>query len=251
MNNLMSKWSIPILFGSVTLSICIVQTCSGSVVVNGGFETGDLSGWSSIGAVTIEDASLGFTPQEGTRYGLIQSHEPLSTSASVSNLESFFGLTLGTIQGLSSEPVLQGSGLAQTVSVSAGDILTFSFNFATNNDVIPDDLFNDFSFFSAAPSVTKIADTFSSFGPSPSPFFAVATGFQSISYTFPTSGDFTIGFGVVDVGDQFFNSAIVLDSVSISTVVGPAVPEPSSMAVFAIGGLMITLTRSCRRRDTL
>jgi hypothetical protein len=50
---------------------------------------------------------------------------------------------------------------------------------------------------------------------SPNPSFFQHTGFDSFSYTFTTSGTYTVGVGVVDVGDTVVDSGLLVDNFSL------------------------------------
>ena len=72
------------------------QTAPG-VVVNGGFETGTLTGWNTLGNTSIQTAAYGTAPTQGTYQALITNG---SGSVSDANLETFLGLSTGALDGL-------------------------------------------------------------------------------------------------------------------------------------------------------
>lgn len=103
--------------------------------------------------------------------------------------------------------------------------------------------FNDFSFytlqFNNSPSnVFQLADTFSNFNNSRTPFIS-ETNTQNRSFSLAETGYYTLGFGVVDVGDESFASGLLVDNVGL--VASEPVPEPASLlglAAFSFGAFM-------------
>ena len=72
---------------------------------NGGFETGDFTGWDTIGLTRIETAAFETTPKEGTYQAFLKNQTDNSgvLPRPDSELESFFGLApevLNTLVGL-------------------------------------------------------------------------------------------------------------------------------------------------------
>ncbi|MEO0377884.1 MAG: PEP-CTERM sorting domain-containing protein [Cyanobacteria bacterium P01_A01_bin.17] len=134
------------------------------------------------------------------------------------DIESFLGLTSGTIDGLGNGDATEGSAIKQTFSGTAGQTLTFDWNFLTN-EVTPDPTFNDFAFISLFPDGSStLADTNSRFpllGNDIS--FNNETGFNAFSFVLPDDGDYTLGLGVVDVGDTIVDSALLVDNLNLGT----------------------------------
>jgi hypothetical protein len=153
-----------------------------------------------------------------------------------SDIETFLGLVVGTLDGLITEDVIAGSAIKQTITVSDGDVLTFDWNFLTNevgegDEEDEGDDVQDFAFVSLSSGYTDIlADVlFSIFMPS-STTFNDETGFAAFSYTFTTGGTFTLGFGVMHADDNEVDSGLLLDNVTI-------IPEPATIGLLALGSL--------------
>jgi hypothetical protein len=232
-------------------------------IVNEGFETGDLSGWGTVGDVSTEDGSFGATPTEGafdallTNIGVndMDGHfnpiDPFSgnDSVDVASIEAAFGLGANAIDGLGNGNLAQseGSGLFQTVTVNAGDQLTFDWNFLTN-EFTPEINYNDFAFLAAGDSLIELSDLSGTFVASGTPFLQ-ETGWSSFSHTFGSSGSFTVGFGMVDVGDDLVTSGLLVDNLNIQSA-SKVVPEPATWAMLTIGlgGLAARRARG-RRAD--
>ncbi|WP_233501841.1 PEP-CTERM sorting domain-containing protein [Acaryochloris thomasi] len=138
-------------------------------------------------------------------------------AVSDTDIESFLGLTSGTIDGLGNGDATEGSAIKQTFSGTTGQTLTFDWNFLTNESTPSS--FNDFAFISLFPDGNStLADTNSRFpllGNNVS--FNSETGFNAFSFILPADGDYTLGLGVVDVGDTVVDSALLVDNLNLGT----------------------------------
>ncbi len=232
-----------------------------AAVINPGFESGDFTGWSSIGEILIAGPLAGSVPSSGPgtvydAYGNIvspgavtftgtgsyqallgtglDSSDPDPVSAGL--VESFFGLPSGTLALMTASVPSDGSGIKQDISVNAGDTLAFDWSFIT--DRTPANPLNDFAFVTVGPSAIKLADTFY-----PEFFQAdllgYTTGVRTFTYSFPSAGLYTIGVGVIEAtgGDT---SALLFDNVRLTTSGVPStnVPEPATLFLVLIGGLL-------------
>ena len=212
---------------SISLSaIAAVQPASAQLV-NGGFETGNFTGWATTGNTSIQTSAFGSGPTEGTFEALVSTAEPTVTDFS---LEAFLGLAPGSLDNLGNGNATFGSAIRQTFTGRAGDILTFDWNFLTNEFTDPSNSFNDFSFVSLG-LLSELADTrLPIFLGSPTPFNE-ETGFRTFSFTIPTTGTYVLGLGVTDVGDTVVDSGLLVDNVRLTSV-----PEPTStLGVLAFG----------------
>lgn len=210
-------------------------------ILNGGFEIGGLfSSWSTIGDTSVVFALGPIAPVEGTHHALITNG---LGSVSQGSLEAFFGLTAGALDALGSGDATQGSGIQQSFTANAGETVTFFFSFLTNEDT-PSINFNDSSFIVRNGVATLLQDTTGVFFPGPGNVFGASffqhTQYAQFSYVVPFTGTHTLGFGVVDVTDIFFDSGLLVDS-----VVAP-IPEPGTLALLGLGCL--AAARQLRRR---
>jgi hypothetical protein len=228
---------------ATAISLLASSTSAFGVVLNGSFETGNFTDWTTVGDTSVQDSGFGVTPTDGNYQAALQTLAN-TTGVSASNLESFLGLSSGT---LTNSGATEGSAIQQTIGANTGDVLSFDYNFLT--DEVPGNSdFNDFAFFTLNNNFISLADTLSPelFSPSFSSF-AAETGYQSFSYTFTNSGTYTLGFGGVDVdntggGDTGVNSGLLVDNVKTTPV-----PEP--MTIFGSLAALGFMKKFSKKRD--
>ena len=215
------------------LSGLLVGASATSVLAidNGGFETGDLSGWGSIGDALVVDASFGTPPAAPVFQALISNgpspgnrfNPPNIFSFSGTNsvdagvLEAFFGLPFPTLRVIpSQQPAAEGSGIVQSFTAQAGDVLSFHWNHLTDER-----LFNppfpggfDFSFAVLDGVVMILGDSTAALVESPT-IFLEESGFRRFEVVIPTTGVHLLGFGVVDTVDTQSLTALLIDRVSV------------------------------------
>lgn len=256
----------PLTRGLVGLALALFAAAPAQALSDRSFESG-LGAWVVAGDALV-DASTTYgagatdgvsqlllttlpnNPIDAVGAPLGEATGPFSGTDAVSTalLESSLGVLSGEIAALSpsgNAPV-HGSGVHQDFSVSVPSTLTFDWNFITN-EIIPTGSYTDFVFWFLMPSGGgapiaggSLADTSgSSFVPSPAASFNDHTGYQStFSYDITTPGSYRIAIGVVDVLDDNFTSAVLLDNFQV-------VPEPSTALLVALGLVMMGL-RSAR-----
>ncbi|MDJ0698127.1 hypothetical protein [Mastigocoleus sp. MO_188.B34] len=111
------------------------------LVDNGGFETGTFTNWQTIGDTSIETSNFGVIPSSGAFQALLTNGASDSGGSVIdSDLEQFLGLSSGALDNLANADVTEGSAIKQTFSAQAGDVLTFDWNFLTN-ETTPDNFF--------------------------------------------------------------------------------------------------------------
>jgi hypothetical protein len=203
-------------------------------VVNGDFETGDLSGWTVAGSAAAYTSSLGVTPPQGIYQGYIETTGNYTDYAPA--VLSSLGVSGSTITGFGAGTPVNGTGISQSITVSAGDVLTFDWNFVTDELTEPT-MYNDFGFFTVDGSAYLLASRNSSTYDTVSPpaGFEGQTDWATQSYTFSAAGTYQVGFGVFNVGDAGYDSALLLDSVEV--------PEPTSLGLLAVGAMIMLRRR--------
>jgi hypothetical protein len=207
------------------------------IPLNGGFEAGDFTGWTTIGSTAIKTASFGTGPTEGTFDALITN----DSGPDHTTVESFLGLDANALTSLVSN-VTNGSVIQQTINVSAGSTLTFDWNFLTN-EAVSATLYRDFSFLSITPvgaggTLVKLADTTSPLvdAPSATGFFYMS-GFSTFTFTFTLDGTYILGVGAMNAGDQNINSALLVDNFQITPPPRPTpTPPPRFARALVVGG---------------
>jgi hypothetical protein len=231
------------------LGMTLGATAAHADIVNGSFESG-LSGWSGIGSVNtsvlftggVDSSGLGLhTAQDGLWMANLN-----GDGVNRNQLESFLGLSNGNLDTLTPHTVTNGSALKQTFMASAGDSISFSWNFIANDFYTPGSGLNDFAFFSLVPNnpssgVLSSIQNVGNFG---------FSGWQTFTYTFTETNEYTLGFGVVNTRDVFFNSTLLIDNVQFHSTAPPAaVPEPGAYATAGIfGGALLAGILVGRRR---
>jgi hypothetical protein len=215
--------------GLLSLSTALVAAPSQAAVVNGSFESGNFTGWEKIGVAAVDTNDYGVDPKDGY-YQASLATVSTARAASATSIERFLGLTHGSLSNLGNGVANSGAAIKQTFTASAGDVVSFDWNFLTDEGT-PNYRNNDFAFFSLT-GLTELADTKVSFVDSLSPF-REETGYQTTSYNITTAGTYTLGLGVINSGDRKVQSGLLVDNVSSEPV-----PEPASMlGILAFGAL--------------
>lgn len=201
------------------LSIAIATFISSATaapitLINQGFETGDLTGWNHIGAVSAV-GEIDVTTNNGTNYHLTPSGTTMafldSFGASVSQIESFLGISNGSLDANAgiSQSLTNGSAISQNFTASSGDTIDMSWNYVAR-DYIP---YSDPSFaVLVAPDGTFMVDVLASTtGPGFTTGSDGISGVFSFAELLTQDGDYTVGFVTTNSGDTILNSTLVLD----------------------------------------
>ena len=181
--------------------------------------------------VTRVDSAYGIVPPEDFHQALLSTEEgvPGASPIVTADIETFLGLNSGDLDALSTSFTVEGSVMKQTFWANSGDQLNFLWNFLTNES--PNNDFNDLAFYSlqtpsSGPTAILLANTLSPLMPLGTTPFAWQTGYNHLSINLTDgTGWYTIGFGVLNVGDDQIHSALLVD----------AVPEPSTVVLLASG----------------
>jgi hypothetical protein len=228
----------------VIVAACILMNSARleAQVVNGGFES-LMAGWSISGQAGPRDATFGVTPTHGTYAGYLENTGNGTVLAG--DMETALHLPTGTVTNFVLGTPTRGTVIWQNVAASAGQTLTFDWNFMSD-ELNEDPIYNDFAFFSVVGPTSGVADasliasrnssTFT-LGGAPAGFDGL-TGWNTQTYTFTATDTFRIGFGVMNVTDGGHNSAMMLDGISV--------PEPGCAAVLGLGIILFEFRRRAR-----
>ncbi|MBH8561382.1 PEP-CTERM sorting domain-containing protein [Nostoc sp. CENA67] len=195
----------------------------------------DLGSWQQFGDVTttaLGEAKLSNNALQDEDF-LADTNFNYSGNAAGSarpfpDLQDFLGLQPEALD-VEGEAV-EGSAIKNTVTVAAGDVLRFDWNFRTNETQN-----KDFAFLLVDNTLIKLAD-FTNATQADSPF-GQKTGLRS--YTFSNAGTYTFAFGVVDVDGFDTTSALEVTNARIETV-----PEPTTVLGL---GMLLALGATKRR----
>lgn len=183
-------------------------------LINQNFETGNLSGWNTLGEVSAV-GETNVTTNNGTNY-LISPNETTmafldSFGATVNQIESFLGIETGSLDANAgiSQSLTNGSAISQSFFANAGDTVDMSWNYVAR-DYIP---FSDPSFaVLVAPDGTAIIDVLASTtGPGFTTGSDGISGVFSFAQLLDQAGEYTLGFATTNSSDQVLNSTLFLD----------------------------------------
>lgn len=172
----------------------------------------DFTNWEVIGHKNQETIKSPSDPTSQNKVAFIDTFS--EQTANIVDLAKFLNIKAERLNEMGE--VFEGSAMKTSFTVEAGDILTFDWNFLSDDLQASN---NDFAFFTlSALEDIKLADTFSTFSNSFSnqTSFLHQTGFKTTSYTFTTAGTYTFGVGVVDVGDGSVDSGLMIDNFVLS-----------------------------------
>jgi len=209
------------------------------------FEGGTLAGWTTVGDVSADGGAIVASPIAGSFNALLSTQgtdvgdaPPFSGTLSVlaGALDSFLGLGAGSIAALGTSGAgTEGSAMKTTISGSAGDTVSFDFNFVTN-EATPNPGVSDYAFV-LIEGLLLIADTETA-GFTAHPCLpgdvdggCEQTGVLSFSHTLTASGTFDLGIGIVDAGDLAVPSVLLVDNVTVTS----AVSEPAIAGLLVLG----------------
>lgn len=217
---------------------------------------------SSNGNASTQTASYGITPSAGTQEFLLTTINPAASlptylgttpsNTNVTSLNTYFGLAAGTLGAFNAQ---DGSGyLSQQVTLTVGSVVSFDYIFLTaeDNSVAYN---NDRAFFTVNGAINTTLRTAGQLTAAEqaqgtgSPNFdfqsqgSLTSGYTRFSYTVPTTGNYTFGFGVIDVATTTVQSGLLIDNLNYSVV-----PEPGTLSLLTLGAGGVTLAALRRRR---
>lgn len=232
---------------SAAFGLALAAATPAHAITNGDFESA-LFGWAVLGDslamshpdmpapsgssfLALSTASLQYEDD----FPEIAGYYNFSGQAAHDNFDGSLDTFIGAAPGALGLDAFEGSAARQTITVQAGDTLHFSWNLLSVDTAMPDQAFfaidGQVALLATAPSATD-----ASLG-------AIRqTGWASASYTFTTSGEVSVAFGIVDHGDYNGTSGLLVDNVRVT-----AVPEPATVGLLLAGLGVLGLARSRRR----
>jgi hypothetical protein len=160
----------------------------------------------------------------------LTSNNGVNFNPNIADLDEFFGLPEGTITSYIPE-AYNGSGIKQSFTGSADDVLTQYYNFFSVEDsewVYDDGTHPDDTAFAVVTDSSGLS-IFALLASSQSVGLPGHTGWESFNYTLLADDTYTIGFGVVNWRDEYFDALLFIDD-GTRTVL-----EPGSFALLALG----------------
>jgi len=211
------------------------------VFTNAGFETGNLSGWNTIGtviatpstSVTTFDSTVWTINAAGTNMAQLN-----ASGVAVSTIESTLGLTAGTLDALNTNPdsgnLTNGSALYQSFFGNAGDTVSFAWNYVAT-DYIP---FNDPSFAILIGQTSTVQVLASIHGLGTTVGTSGNSGWINYNATLADTGNYTLAFVTTNDKDTVLSSYLHLDATAgtcVPNCPSNVVPEPGTLALLGFG----------------
>ena len=195
-------------------------------VVNGGFEDPvAFNGWTTDGNATIQGSNYVAPPQGQEQAVLSTGTVPTlgNTPDTAANLESFLSLPTGLLSKGNNGPAIDGTAIKQTFTSKGIELISFQANFLTNETGT-----NDYGFVTLTNGKGG-TQFFKIRGPlhATSDLDAANTsensesGYHTYYLLVPGSGNWTLGFGVVNTVNAEVLSNLAVDNVQATPIFGP------------------------------
>lgn len=247
----------------------LLLLCCNAFGQSAGFETGNLSGWTSSGgdvgiSTGLNNANFGGPTWTIKPYGTYMgqlypngnvSFDSATTSLGLSSADNAAVksyLTQQANSGGGGDPTPTNSAwIKRTVTLEAGTTYKYAWNFLAT-DYQP---FNDGSMItlvhstngSITPTINNLQKKYGLLGftnPGTGEYATGSygsTGWQQVVFTVPITGDYVLGFATFNLGDTILSPMLFIDELQGATekngqTFGPIAPNPGSSAPAAGGG---------------
>jgi len=270
-------------FSSGLALLAINAAAHATPVLLSGFEAG-LSGWNTLGDVSVQTAAVGLTPTQGSGMAFVTTlggdEIPYSATPSPNDTltREFLGLPGGIplfmAQMPAVDPVTPGGGILEPPIVGEGGAMTFRFHAAQagvlsfdwdrigrdgdsaflslwsdDNSIRTNDWIyyaNSYTggFHPTGVDLCSHQTRTSCADPAQAFFYGVETGWLTKSVNILQPGWYTIGFGVGEVAEGTVPTVLALDNLAFSP---SAVPEPPPWALLTAAALVGALAARSRR----
>ena len=255
--------------------LIVLLLCSNAFGQSAGFETGNLTGWTSSGgdvgiSIGLDNANFGGSTWTvkpyGTYMGQLYPNGSVSFDAttaalglsSVDNAAVKSYLTQQANNGGGGDPTPTNSAwIKRTVTLQAGTTYKYAWNYLST-DYTP---FNDGSMITLIhstngaiiPTINNLQKKYGLLGftnPGTGEYATGSygsTGWQQAVFTVPVTGDYVLGFATFNLGDTALSPMLFIDELQGATEkdgqsFGPIAPNPGSSAPSSGGGGAPTVT---------
>ncbi len=194
----------------------------GGLILDEGFETGLADGeWETVGRVSVVGSLGQVSPVQGERQLLITADGQANGYATRGELVQFMETSHSALHGAGGAGAWakRGSAVKRRITVAAGKTFRVQLNLLTKEAA--GSAKRDFAFFfvkgeDGDPQLIQALNIDRAVGQeAPGGDFMRQSGHVSFSYTFEEAGTYTIGFGVVNSGDNADASALLLDQLQL------------------------------------
>ena len=227
--------------GLMAVAMGAVQTASAGNILNGGFEAfPDFQSWSTLGNTSVQDNTFK-TPTEGSVQAVLSNgfNGPGAGTATtnVASLEAFLNLNPGSLV----PNIKSGSAIKQSFFGTVGDVITYTYDYVTNEGPKADYGFYTFTQPGGGDFVGVLGQTgdpglhATSALDNLSGYFNQETGYRTGTFTLTSTGTWTVGFGVVNRDDTNISSGLLVDNVQGGTGGAVGVPLPAGMYILPFG----------------
>lgn len=234
-----------VLLTSIVVVILSVSINAQAKVFDCGFELEPaFQGWETKGNVVVRNEDCGCIPTEGEKAALLRTQDSpidfdfltagMTSPTPISELFDFLGFSESELlngSGQAGLDLVQGAGLKTQATFQAGEMISFDWNFMT--DEKPGATHLDSAYVCIGDEHFLLADKNDAVLPAvQDDYFAKETGYNKFVYTFTESGTFDIVFSVFNEKDAHssFQSGLCLDNIDIKPI-----PVPFSAMIMMLG----------------